>query len=137
MYTNHHPLKKIEGIKHPRALKTPRILVSDENSNEERTVKSPLPLTSNYEFYTQVTAMEEFIHRLSLVELKRATNKFDIKNVIGYGNMGVMYKGVFRNSILIAVKRLHKFERFEKEFLSVIQILGRLQHENLVPLLGF
>ncbi|GKC61334.1 probably inactive leucine-rich repeat receptor-like protein kinase [Tanacetum coccineum] len=81
--------------------------------------------------------MEKFTRPLSLVELETATNNFDNENIIGYGNMGIMYKAMFPNSLLLAVKRLHKFESFEKEFLLEIEILGRLRHTNLVPLLGF
>ena len=66
-----------------------------------------------------------------------ATNNFDNKKVIGHGNMGIKYKAMFPNGLLLAVKRLHKFESFEKEFLLEIEILGRLRHTNLVPLLGF
>ncbi|KAL8233491.1 hypothetical protein R6Q59_019591 [Mikania micrantha] len=66
-----------------------------------------------------------------------ATNDFDTKNVIGYGNMGIMYKGMFQDGLVLAVKRLHKFEDFEKEFSQEIIILGRLQHTNLVPLVSF
>ncbi|GJY28013.1 probably inactive leucine-rich repeat receptor-like protein kinase [Tanacetum coccineum] len=69
--------------------------------------------------------------------LERATNNFDNKNVIGYGNRGLMYKAMFPNDLLLAVKRLHMFESFEKEFVLEIEILGRLRHTNLVPLLGF
>ncbi|GJW98085.1 probably inactive leucine-rich repeat receptor-like protein kinase [Tanacetum coccineum] len=69
--------------------------------------------------------------------LKRATTNFDNKNVIGYENRGLMYKAMFPNGLLLAVKRLHMFESFEKEFVLEIEILGRLRHTNLVPLLGF
>ncbi|GJX47353.1 probably inactive leucine-rich repeat receptor-like protein kinase [Tanacetum coccineum] len=81
--------------------------------------------------------MEKFTRPLRLVELETATNNFDNKNVIGYGNRGLMYKAMFPNGLLLAIKRLHKFESFEKEFVLEIEILGRLRHTNLVPLLGF
>ncbi|GJT50565.1 probably inactive leucine-rich repeat receptor-like protein kinase [Tanacetum coccineum] len=81
--------------------------------------------------------MEKFICRMRLAELEMATNNFENKKVIGYGNMGLMYKAMFPNGLLLAVKRLHKFESFEKEFLLEIEILGRLRHTNLVPLLSF
>ena len=81
--------------------------------------------------------MEKFICLMSLAELAMATNNFDSKKVIGYGYMGLMYKAMFPNGLLLAVKRLHKFESFEKEFVLEIEILGRLRHTNLVPLLGF
>ncbi|GKB96136.1 probably inactive leucine-rich repeat receptor-like protein kinase [Tanacetum coccineum] len=81
--------------------------------------------------------MEKFICRMSLEELNMATSSFDNKKVIGHGNMGIMYKAMFPSGLQLAVKRLHKFESFEKEFLLEIEILGRLRHINLVPLLGF
>ncbi|MFS7983159.1 putative protein kinase RLK-Pelle-LRR-Xb-1 family [Helianthus anomalus] len=81
--------------------------------------------------------MEKYVHPLSLEEIKLATNDFDNKNEIGFGYMGVMYKAVFPNGLLVAVKRLHKFKSFEKEFLLEIDILGRLRHRNLVQLLSF
>ncbi|KAD6796629.1 hypothetical protein E3N88_07525 [Mikania micrantha] len=85
----------------------------------------------------RVTDWDKYIRALSLVELKMATNDFDTKNVIGYGNMGLMYKAEFQNGIVLAVKRLHKFESFEKEFSQEIKILGRLRHTNLVPLMSY
>ncbi|KAI3807710.1 hypothetical protein L1987_23644 [Smallanthus sonchifolius] len=110
-------IKKIDGRKHHLI----PITSQEENNTEE----------------SKIIAMEKHVRRLSLVELKLATNDFDKKNVIGYGNMGLMYKGVFPNGLMLAVKRLHKFESFEKEFFLQIEILGRLRHKNLVPLLCF
>ncbi|KAJ0868831.1 putative transferase, protein kinase RLK-Pelle-LRR-Xa family [Helianthus annuus] len=114
-------VKKIKGRKQDLISQSPDILLTEQNNTEE----------------SKVTSMEKYIRRLSLVELKLATNNFDTKSEIGYGNMGIMYKAVFPNSMMLAVKRLHKFESFEKEFLLEIQILGRLRHTNLVPLLCF
>ncbi|KAI3781739.1 hypothetical protein L2E82_11763 [Cichorium intybus] len=69
---------------------------------------------------TRVTAMEKFILRLSLMELQMATNDYDfeIKNVIDQGDMGVMYTAVFQNGLLLAVKRLHRFESLENQKLK-------------------
>ncbi|GJW72423.1 probably inactive leucine-rich repeat receptor-like protein kinase [Tanacetum coccineum] len=85
----------------------------------------------------QVTAIEKLIRRLSLVELEIATNQFDNRSIIGYGNMGIMYKAVFPDRVLLAVKMLHEFDSFEREYFIEINILGRLQQTNLIPLLGF
>ncbi|KAI3750759.1 hypothetical protein L2E82_21554 [Cichorium intybus] len=113
--------KLLERRKHYLIPTSPQILFAENVSSME----------------TKVTAMEKYIRRLSLREIEMATNDFDDKNVIGYGNMGVMYKALFPDRLLVAVKRLHRFENFEKEFLSTMEILGRLRHKNLVPLLGF
>ncbi|KAI3757263.1 hypothetical protein L6452_04797 [Arctium lappa] len=118
MLSNLLPIKKIERRKHPMV---PQILVAEESSTDERNV------TCSYVFDTQVTAMEKLIRRLRLAELEMATNEFDDKNVIGHGNIGVMYKGGFLNGLLLAVKRLHRFESLEKEFLTEIKVLGKLR----------
>ncbi|GKA47145.1 kinase-like domain-containing protein [Tanacetum coccineum] len=86
---------------------------------------------------SKVTAIEKLIRRLSLVELEIATNQFDNRSIIGYGNMGIMYKAVFPDGVLLAVKMLHEFDSFEREYFIEINILERLQQTNLIPLLGF
>ncbi|XP_071713385.1 probably inactive leucine-rich repeat receptor-like protein kinase At5g48380 [Rutidosis leptorrhynchoides] len=99
------------------------------------TVSPEIPITEeSCSQDTEVTAMKKFICRLTLVKLEMATNNFDVRKVIGYGNMGIMYKAVFPNGLMLAVKRLHKFE---KEFLLEIEILGKLRHTNILPLLSF
>ncbi|KAI3750755.1 hypothetical protein L2E82_21549 [Cichorium intybus] len=117
----HLLIEKIRRRKHHLIPRSPEIVLEEENSSME----------------TKVTAMEKFIRRVSLMELQMATNDFNNRNVIDQGDMGLMYKTVFPNGQLLAVKRIHRFESFEKEFLSEIEILGRLRQPNLVPLLGF
>ncbi|KAD6796660.1 hypothetical protein E3N88_07556 [Mikania micrantha] len=111
-------IKKIKEREHHLIPRISQAVVWKDNNTEER----------------KVTDWEKYTRPLSLVELNIATNDFDTKNVIGYGNMGLMYKGMFQNGMVLAVKRLHKFESFEKEFSQEIMILGRLRHTNLVPL---
>ncbi|KAL7585890.1 probably inactive leucine-rich repeat receptor-like protein kinase At5g48380 [Lactuca sativa] len=117
----HLLMKNIIRRKHHQIPTSPTILFEEELNSMEM----------------KVTAMEKFIRRLRLMEIQTATNDFDNKNVIDQGDMGLMYKAVFPNALLLVVKRLHRFESFEKEFLSEIEIIGRLRHTNLVPLLGF
>ncbi|XP_076947813.1 inactive LRR receptor-like serine/threonine-protein kinase BIR2 [Bidens hawaiensis] len=114
-------VNKINRRKRHMITRSSHILLTEQNNSEE----------------SKITAMEKYVRRLSLEELKLATNNFDTKKVIGYGNMGLMYKAMFPNGLMLAVKRLHKFESFEEEFLLEIKILGRLRHTNLVPLLCF
>nr|GEY99989.1 protein kinase-like domain-containing protein [Tanacetum cinerariifolium] len=119
--TLYRMIKKINRRRNHLIPGTPVILYAENFSSEE----------------SKISAMEKFICRMSLEDLKMATNDFDNKKVIGYGNMGLMYKAMFPNGLMLAVKRLHKFESFEREFLLEIEILGRLRHTNLVPLLSF
>ena len=62
---------------------------------------------------------------------------FSIDNAIGMGKIGVMYIAILPNGSLLAVKRSHNCQSFEKQFISELLALGTLRHNNTVPLLGF
>ncbi|EEC70823.1 hypothetical protein OsI_02301 [Oryza sativa Indica Group] len=66
----------------------------------------------------------------------RATNNFSRENKIGEGGFGTIYKGKL-DRLEIAVKRLdsHSGQGFV-EFRNEIQLIAKLQHSNLVRLLG-
>ncbi|KAK9288674.1 hypothetical protein L1049_017137 [Liquidambar formosana] len=86
---------------------------------------------------TETSILEAFVTRISLRELIRATSNFSEENIIRLGKMGTMYKGVLLNGSLLAVKRFRNFQHFEKQFIYEVRTLGRLRHNNLVPLFGF
>ncbi|XP_024964655.1 G-type lectin S-receptor-like serine/threonine-protein kinase At4g27290 isoform X2 [Cynara cardunculus var. scolymus] len=72
-----------------------------------------------------------------LSTLLKATNNFSINNILGEGGFGPVYKGVLENGQEIAVKRLAKtstqgLHEFKNEVISI----SKLQHRNLVKLLG-
>ncbi|MED6185923.1 hypothetical protein PIB30_061808 [Stylosanthes scabra] len=78
------------------------------------------------------------IRVFSLSEIKLATKSFSIENKLGQGGYGPVYKGVLRDGKEVAVKTLAQtstqgFEEFKNE----ITLTARLQHINLVRLLGF
>ncbi|KAF3948166.1 hypothetical protein CMV_025802 [Castanea mollissima] len=67
-----------------------------------------------------------------------ATNKFSPANVIGAGGFGPIYKGRLCNGQDIAVKRLSKNSRQGlEEFKNEVVLIAKLQHRNLVKLLGY
>ncbi|KAB5519912.1 hypothetical protein DKX38_024231 [Salix brachista] len=78
-------------------------------------------------------------HRYSYQELKRATNNFSEKVLLGKGGFGQVYKGILPDSkIEVAVKRISKEStQGLQEFVSEIASIGRLRHRNLVQLLGW
>ncbi|XP_065617785.1 probably inactive leucine-rich repeat receptor-like protein kinase At5g48380 [Quercus suber] len=85
----------------------------------------------------QVSELERMVSRMNLTELSEATGNFSIGNVIGFGKIGMMYKGVLSNGWPYAIKRLHDSKYFEKQYVSKLLALGRLRHNNIVPLLGY
>lgn len=78
-------------------------------------------------------------HRLSYKDLFRSTEGFKDKHLIGIGGFGRVYKGVLLKSKLeIAVKKIaHDSKQGIKEFVAEAVSIGRLQHRNLVRLLGY
>ncbi|XP_076933209.1 cysteine-rich receptor-like protein kinase 26 [Bidens hawaiensis] len=70
--------------------------------------------------------------------VKVATNDFSDDNKLGEGGFGSVYKGSLHNGQEIAVKRLSKDSgQGEIEFKNKVMLVAKLQHRNLVRLLGF
>ncbi|KAL2928260.1 Receptor-like serine/threonine-protein kinase SD1-8, partial [Bienertia sinuspersici] len=66
-----------------------------------------------------------------------ATNNFDDVNKLGQGGFGRVYKGVMVDGQEIAVKRLSKESgQGVEEFKNEVRLIAKLQHRNLVRLLG-
>ncbi|KAL0845589.1 hypothetical protein Bca101_018835 [Brassica carinata] len=66
-----------------------------------------------------------------------ATADFSSENKLGQGGFGTVYKGILLNGKEIAVKRLTRGSEGGVEFRNEVSLLIRLQHKNLVKLLGF
>ena len=49
-----------------------------------------------------------------------------------------MYKGILADGTVVAVKHAHQVSlQGEQEFFTEIELLSRLHHRNLVPLVGY
>ncbi|KAJ8749071.1 hypothetical protein K2173_013678 [Erythroxylum novogranatense] len=71
-------------------------------------------------------------------EIKTATNSLSLANKLGEGGFGPVYKGKFAQGQEIAVKRLSKRSgQGLVEFKNELILIAKLQHSNLVRLLGF
>ncbi|MED6169502.1 hypothetical protein PIB30_021962 [Stylosanthes scabra] len=81
--------------------------------------------------------LERLTSTMKFEELNDATDGFSINNAIGFGKMGIMYKGTLANGWHLAIKKLTDSQRFGRQVLIEIRILGKLRHRNIVPLLGF
>ncbi|XP_019174907.1 PREDICTED: cysteine-rich receptor-like protein kinase 5 [Ipomoea nil] len=70
--------------------------------------------------------------------VQAVTNYFSPDNKIGEGGYGAVYKGMLPNGQEVAVKRLSKNStQGSEEFKNEIALVAKLQHRNLVKLLGF
>ncbi|CAN6356532.1 unnamed protein product [Urochloa humidicola] len=70
-------------------------------------------------------------------QLLEGTNNFSEENKLGQGGFGAVYKGQFSEGLEIAVKRLASDSgQGFIEFKNEVQLIAKLQHRNLVRLLG-
>ncbi|KAD7478990.1 hypothetical protein E3N88_02126 [Mikania micrantha] len=67
-----------------------------------------------------------------------ATHNFSLANKLGQGGFGPVYKGTFPGEVEMAIKRLSSQSRQGlKEFKNEVLLIAKLQHRNLIRLLGY
>ncbi|XP_074272123.1 G-type lectin S-receptor-like serine/threonine-protein kinase At1g11330 isoform X2 [Silene latifolia] len=72
-----------------------------------------------------------------LGKMATATNDFQESNKLGRGGFGTVYKGKLEDGEEVAVKRLSKLSgQGLEEFMTEVLVISKLQHRNLVRLLG-
>ncbi|KAL6868231.1 hypothetical protein ACP4OV_015076 [Aristida adscensionis] len=71
----------------------------------------------------------------SFEQIKNLTKNFSDK--LGEGGYGCVYKGTMPVSTAVAVKKLKRTDKGDKEFRTEVQTIGMIHHTNLVRLLGF
>ncbi|KAL2487090.1 putative LRR receptor-like serine/threonine-protein kinase [Abeliophyllum distichum] len=76
------------------------------------------------------------IKRISYYEVLNATNNFDEENLIGIGSIGKVYKGVFSDGMIAAIKVFNlDLEGANKSFDTECHILRNIRHLNLVKVI--
>lgn len=70
-------------------------------------------------------------------ELKTATENFSLANKVGEGGFGSVYKGRLKDGTVVAIKVLSATSRQGvREFLTELNVIADIEHENLVKLYG-
>ncbi|KAH6764619.1 hypothetical protein C2S52_013584 [Perilla frutescens var. hirtella] len=73
----------------------------------------------------------------SFSSIVMATNNFSDTNKLGEGGFGPVYKGELLNGMFVAVKRLSSSSgQGLEEFRNETELIAKLQHRNLVGILG-
>ncbi|KAJ6935282.1 G-type lectin S-receptor-like serine/threonine-protein kinase [Populus alba x Populus x berolinensis] len=112
--------------------------------DRKRRNEFPLSLTSRShcsrelpikEFEEGTTSSDLPLFDLSVIAT--ATNNFSDANKLGEGGFGSVYKGLLHDGKEIAVKRLAKYSgQGINEFRNEVELIAKLQHRNLVRILG-
>ncbi|EPS64395.1 hypothetical protein M569_10385, partial [Genlisea aurea] len=78
------------------------------------------------------------LSRVSMQELISATGNFSPDLVIGDGSFGLVYKARLQSGSAVAVKKLSP-DAFHgrREFRAEMETLGRIDHRNIVKILGY
>ncbi|GLJ05006.1 hypothetical protein SUGI_0009280 [Cryptomeria japonica] len=91
------------------------------------------PSVHNYQGYS---AIPGGLRRFKFSELRRATKNF--KESVGKGGFGTVYKGLLHpENRVVAVKRLEGVSQGEDEFRAELNMIERVNHMNLVQMIGY
>lgn len=87
---------------------------------------------------TESATFDPSLNQISMKELADATGDFSPELIIGDGSFGMVYKAKLNSGISVAVKKLSAdaFQGF-REFRAEMETLGKIQHPNIVKMLGY
>lgn len=108
------------------------------SSNSDRSTSTASESENKGEEEELCEIAEQEPKQFSLEALAAATQDFHPKQKLGEGGFGPVYKGKLVDGREIAVKKLSReSNQGRKEFMNEAMLLARVQHRNVVSLLGY
>ncbi|KAG6721370.1 hypothetical protein I3842_03G108800 [Carya illinoinensis] len=88
----------------------------------------------------QLSTREAHVENIKLFnskDLELATNYFSENRILGQGGQGTVYKGMLADGRIVAIKKSKVMDEEKlQEFINEVVILSRINHRNVVKLLG-
>lgn len=110
------------------------------NSVSEKITASPLRVPPSPARFSMSPKLDRVgsVH-LTMSQIARATQNFSPALKLGEGGFGTVYKAQLPDGQLVAIKRGKKehFDALRSEFRSEVELLAKIDHRNLVKLLGY
>ncbi|OMO95989.1 hypothetical protein COLO4_15567 [Corchorus olitorius] len=125
------------------------------HSPPEKVPPSPLRVPASPSRFSMSPQLNRIgsVH-LTMTQVTRATRNFSSALQIGEGGFGIVYKAQLDSGQVVAIKRAKKantedspiacvpehsehFENLRTEFSSEVELLAKIDHRNLVKLLGY
>ncbi|KAF3453758.1 hypothetical protein FNV43_RR04199 [Rhamnella rubrinervis] len=109
------------------------------NSPHEKIQASPFRVPPSPKFSNSPQLSRLGSVHLNLSQVARATRNFSPSLRIGEGGFGTVYRAQLDGGQVVAIKRAKKehFETLRTEFSSEVELLAKIDHRNLVKLLGY
>ncbi|KAJ6849116.1 calmodulin-binding receptor-like cytoplasmic kinase 3 [Iris pallida] len=112
----------------------------DVSSSSDKAPATPLripPSPSRFAMSPQLNRIGSM--HLSVNQIVKATHNFSTSLKLGEGGFGTVYKAVLPDGQVIAIKRAKKesFSSLRDEFSNEVELLAKIDHRNLVRLLGY
>ncbi|XP_076947055.1 serine/threonine-protein kinase PCRK1-like [Bidens hawaiensis] len=83
------------------------------------------------------------LREFKLAELNKATKNFDQSTKLGEGGFGSVHMAIVKRSehpfddVRVAVKRGKKGQKVQRQWQTEVDVLGKIEHQNLVKLIGY
>ncbi|OMO73159.1 hypothetical protein CCACVL1_17432 [Corchorus capsularis] len=126
--------------KDPNSMDSTSPLEMSIHSPPEKVPPSPLRVPASPSRFSMSPQLSRIgsVH-LTMTQVTRATRNFSSALQIGEGGFGIVYKAQLDSGQVVAIKRAKKehFENLRTEFSSEVELLAKIDHRNLVKLLGY
>nr|KAJ0198463.1 hypothetical protein LSAT_V11C700349920 [Lactuca sativa] len=111
--------------------------LEDRQGPEDIILNDGVILPSRRDYLSEAVIDELELPLFDFTTLVVATNNFSDTNKIGQGGFGCVYKGILTEGEVVAVKRLSRVcDQGIEELKNEVRLIARLQHRNLVRVLG-